>query len=76
MTSIPANSLIDQDDPLGLTASPTPQDLEWRAHLELVRQQCEEQYSSNPSYQAMVARDQEYWKTYSPGGVRLFPKAD
>ena len=60
----------DPDDPLGLTASPTPRDLEWRAHQELVRQRCEEEYSLSPLYRAKAEKDPNYWKAFSPGRVR------
>jgi hypothetical protein len=72
MTSEQDNSLIDEDDPLGLTALPTQKDLEWRAHLELVRQQCVAEFSSSPLYQAAAAKDPEYWNEFSMGRVHLY----
>jgi hypothetical protein len=64
------------------TGNPLPSDDLWKeasaeqlAAHELVRRQCEEQFSSSPLYQARVAKDPDYWKTYCPGGVHLLPKA-
>ncbi len=41
---------------------------------ELVRQQCVEQYSSSPLYQARAAKDPDYWKNFSTGQQHLCPK--
>lgn len=70
MTSEPDNSSTDPDDPLGLLASPTPARLAFRAQQELVRQRLVAEFSSSPLYQARAARDPDYWKKFSVGGVR------
>lgn len=43
---------------------------------ERVRQQCVEEYSSSPLYQARAAKDPNYWKEFSIGQARLYKKAD
>lgn len=70
MTSEPDDPSIDPDDPLGLTASPTSEELEWRAKQELVRQRHVAVFSSSPMYQARAAKDPDYWSKFSVGGVR------
>lgn len=42
-----------------------------RKKRELVRLRCVEEYSSSPLYQAMAAKDPEYWKNFSTGQVNL-----
>ena len=72
MISQADNLPMDEDDPLGLNASPTQEDLEWRAHLERVRQQCVAEFSSSPLYQAAALKDPEYWNEFSIGRVHLY----
>lgn len=38
--------------------------------VERVRQLCAERCSSSPSWQKRVARNPEFWNTFSPGGIR------
>ena len=63
--------LTDEDDPLGLTGSPTPEDLRWREHLEQVRIRCVAVFSSSPLYQERAERDPDYWDDFSMGIVNL-----
>lgn len=70
MTSEEDNSLIDPDDPLGLTASLSPEQLRWLEEQRQVQQRLAVLYSSSPLYQARAAKDPNYWNTFSVGGVR------
>lgn len=76
MTSQTDDSLIDEDDPLGLTQPPSLQALEWLKHRELVRQQYVELFSSAPLYQARAAKDPEYWNKFSIGANNLLKPVD
>lgn len=44
---------------------------EGQAKQELIRQDCVSQYSSSPLYQAMAAKDPDYWKNFPTGRVNL-----
>ena len=39
-------------------------------HLARVRRRCEEEYSSSPLWRARAAKDPNFWKRFSPGGIR------
>ena len=69
-TSPSEDSSIDWDDPLGLNASPTQEDLEFREQLERARIRSVAVFSSSPLYQARAAKDPEYWNKFYVGGVR------
>lgn len=70
MTSANNSSLIDQDDPLGLTKlDNSPEAQAWREHLEQVRQRLAASYSSSPLHQARAEKDPTYWQTLWPGGI-------
>lgn len=43
---------------------------------ELVRQQCVEEFSSSPLYQARAAKDPNYWRGFSMGRAHLYTKED
>lgn len=50
----------------------TPQEIQQRAEQrELVRQRCVAEYSTNPLYQVLAAKDPFYWKNFSVGQHRL-----
>ena len=74
MTSNADNSLIDEDDPFGLTGLPTSQDLKWQEHLDLVKAQSAAGFSLSPLYRARAEKDPEYWNTFSTGRVHLYRK--
>jgi hypothetical protein len=61
----------DKDDPLKLTRPRTPKQIAWAKLQEQVRQQCVEECSSSPLYQARAAKDPDYWKNFSMGCVHL-----
>ena len=42
-----------------------------RAQRERVRLVCVAEYSSSPLYQAIAAKNPDYWKTFSVGRVNL-----
>jgi hypothetical protein len=44
---------------------------EGQAKQELIRQDCVSQYSPCPLYQAMAAKDPDYWKNFPTGRVNL-----
>lgn len=71
MTSDHDDSLVEIVCPFdGVTVLErlTPQELQRRAEQrELVRQRCVAEYSSNPLYQALAAKDPFYWKNFSVG---------
>lgn len=69
--STPDDSLIDVDDPLGMTGSPTESQLRHRELRARVDQACAEVCSSSPLYQARAAKDPNYWKNFSVGGVSM-----
>ena len=72
MTSTNVDSLIDMDDPLGLTdlRPLTQQQIQWLKEQEQVRERHVAVFSSSPLYQARAAKDPAYWQTFSAGGIR------
>ena len=64
-------ALQAEGDPL------TPKDWTWadalkeRAHRELVRQCCVEEYSQSQLWQARAAKDPHYWDTFYVGRYNL-----
>lgn len=66
-----AESLINSDDPLGLTTGLLgPNDLKLIDQLAQVRQRCGEACSSVPCWKQRAERNPEYWRKFSPGGIR------
>ncbi len=63
--------VIDWDDPLGMSGSPTEYQLQQRDLLLRVDRACAALYSSNPLYQAKAANDPDYWENFSLGGVSM-----
>ena len=41
-------------------------------HMEKVRQQCVEEFSKSPLYQARTAKNLDYWKNFSTGQAHLY----
>lgn len=64
-------SLTTEDDPLGLTSYVTQANMDFRAQQERVRARCVALYSSSPCWQNReAAKNPNYWKNFSPGGIR------
>ena len=74
MTQEEIDLLIAEGDPLMPKGWTVEREQALRAHLEQVRQVCVAEYSSNPLYQAMAAKNPDYWKTFSVGQFNL-PRA-
>lgn len=70
MTSTDKASLIDEDDPLGLTKSLSSAQLKLLAKQERVRRRLVKVFSSSPLYRARAEKDPTYWDTFSVGIVR------
>ncbi|MDO8864129.1 hypothetical protein Q6D67_20800 [Haliea sp. E1-2-M8] len=70
MTSIPISTLIAEGDPLTPPDWNEQKEREAQEQRELVRQRCEEEYSSSPLWRARAERDPEFWKKFSPGRIR------
>ena len=70
MTSIPIATLIAEGYPLTPKDWNEEKEQKRRVELERVRQLCAEQYSSSPSWQKRLAKNPNFFKTFSPGGIR------
>lgn len=72
-TSANADSLMpDQDDPLGLTGPPSPEAKAWVEQQKLVQRRSAEASLSSPLYRQRAEKMgmEEYFRTYSSGGIR------
>ncbi|MGZ4161105.1 MAG: hypothetical protein ACXVNF_09985 [Neobacillus sp.] len=56
-----------EKNPLNLADDNEAYHTECMRHYEKVRCYAEKTLSASPLYQARVAKDPDYWKTYSPG---------
>lgn len=72
MTQEEIDLLIAEGDPLMPPDWNVEKERKRLEHRELVRQQCVEQYSSSPLYQAAAAKDPDYWKNFSMGQAHLY----
>lgn len=62
--------LIAEGDPLTPPDWNEEKEQKRLAELEQVRQLCAERYSSSPSWKKRLARNPDFFKTFSPGGIR------
>ena len=72
MTSEEIDLLIAEGDPLMPKDWNEEKERQAQEHLELVRLQCVEEYSSSPLYQARAEKNPDYWKNLSTGLVHLY----
>lgn len=70
-TPIPIATLIAEGDPLTPPDWNEEKEKECQEQLSRIRQRIAEQTASIPCWQMRVARNPDYWKTFSPGGIRL-----
>ena len=63
-------SLTPHDDPLADKDCRTVAEVQFSEQIERVRRRCEEEYSSSPVWRARAAKDPNFWKNFSPGGIR------
>jgi hypothetical protein len=64
-------SFPPHDDPLADKGFRTVAEVQFSEQIERVRRHCEEAYSSSPLWRARATKDPDFWKNFSPGGVRF-----
>lgn len=63
-------SFPPHDDPLADKGFRTVAQVQLSEQIERVRRRCEVEYSSSPVWRARAAKDPNFWKNFSPGGIR------